>query len=150
MYPIKIEIRLEPIYHQDPPECKITVGDQAQQGFLTKPTSFFFTISATNESEINIELLNKTDKDTVPELGLDKALKIQNIGFFGISDPRFVWLGEYRPVYPEPWHSQQITKPPKILRNVDYIGWPGVWTLKFNVPVFTWIHQVQGHGWLYT
>lgn len=84
-----------------------------------------------------------------PELDHDMAVVVDSVEFFGISDPRFVWQGEYRPKYPEPWYSQQLTKPESVLSANNYMGWNGTWRLNFSVPVFTWMHQVQGLGWIY-
>jgi hypothetical protein len=84
-----------------------------------------------------------------PELDHDMAVVVDSVEFFGISDPKFVWQGEYRPKYPEPWYSQQLTKPESVLSANNYMGWNGTWRLNFSVPVFTWMHQVQGLGWIY-
>ena len=51
-----------------------------------------------------------------------------------------------------PWYYQQIEKGIILddeLTNIDYLGWPGTWTLDFTSPVFTWIHQIQSLGWIY-
>jgi hypothetical protein len=80
------------------------------------------------------------------------ALMLHDVSMYGISDKRFIWRGIYRPRYPEPWASQQIASGvvlEKELRNTDYLGWGGTWTLEFSAPIFTWIHQVQGLGWIF-
>ena len=84
-----------------------------------------------------------------PELDHDMAVIVDNIEFFGISDQRFVWQGVYTPSYPEPWHSQQIEKPPVHLPQQNYMGWNGTWRLDFSVPVFTWMHKTLSLGWIY-
>ena len=102
-----------------------------------------------NTQTLTVELLNKTNDDTRPDSGLDKAVIIESISFFNITDNRFIWLGEYRPEYPEPWYSEQTVRPEPLLKNHTYLSWNGKWTLTFDVPVFTWIHRVQNLGWIY-
>jgi hypothetical protein len=149
-YPVKISICLRPIFYADAPEYRISAADVLLQGHLESTTVFDLSIIAVDKSSISIEFLNKQDSDTVIDQGLDKAIVIEWIKFFGISDPRFVWQGVYRPNYPEPWYSQQLTAPPETLKNTDYLSWNGKWSLDFDVPIFLWIHRIQNHGWLYT
>jgi hypothetical protein len=104
---------------------------------------------ADNTATLTVELLNKTDVDTVPDKGLDKAVIIESVSFFDIADDRFVWAGEYCPEYPEPWYSEQTVQPAPLLKSHTYLSWNGKWTLTFDLPVFTWIHRVQNLGWIY-
>lgn len=92
---------------------------------------------------LEIEFINK------PDLDQNMAVVVDQIEFFGITDPRFVWAGVYTPRYPEPWYSQQNPVPAPQLRQQTYLGWNGVWRLDFSVPVFTWMHQTLNLGWLY-
>jgi hypothetical protein len=96
-----------------------------------------------------VELLNKIDADTVPDKGLDKAVIIESVSFFGISDPKFAWTGVYEPKYPEPWYSEQAVRPDAVLKNHNYLGWNGVWSIQIQVPAFLWMHQLLGLGWIY-
>ena len=148
-YPVKLEIRLRPVWHDDPPEINIGVNNDTQRTVLTDDQTFHYEFTADNTATLSVELLNKTDADTVPDKGLDKAVIIESVGFFGILDDRFIWLGEYCPEYPEPWYSEQTVKPAPLLKNHTYLSWNGKWTLTFTVPVFTWIHGVQNLGWIY-
>jgi len=148
-YPVKIEIKLRPVWHNDPPEINIGVNDEIQRTVLTDNQTFHYEFTADNTATLSVELLNKTDADTVPDTGLDKAVIIESVSFFGIADDRFIWLGEYCPKYPEPWYSEQTVKPAPLLKNHTYLSWNGKWTLTFTVPVFTWIHGVQNLGWIY-
>jgi hypothetical protein len=149
MYPVKLDIELKSIWHDNPPEINIGIDNDIERIILSKDQTFHYEFTADNPSTLTIELLNKTDADTRPDKGLDKAVIIESISFFGISDPKFVWLGEYRPEYPEPWYSEQATKPEPLLKNHSYLSWNGKWTLTFDLPVFTWIHKVQDLGWIY-
>jgi len=92
---------------------------------------------------VEIVFMNK------PELDHDMAVIVDQIEFFGITDPKFVWAGVYTPKYPEPWYSQQTQKPPVTLPQQNYMGWNGRWRLDFSVPVFTWMHQTLDLGWIY-
>jgi hypothetical protein len=86
------------------------------------------------------------------ELDLHQALKITGVQLNGILDQQFVWQAEYTPCYPEPWRSQQIQSGielPQTMKNTDYLGWNGVWNLRFESPVFTWIHRIKDFGWIY-
>jgi hypothetical protein len=148
-YIVKLDIRLQPIWHDDPPEINIGINDDIQRIILLEEQTFHYEFIANNQSTLSIELLNKTDADTVADKGLDKAVVIESIGFFGINDNRFAWAGIYEPKYPELWYSQQTVKPEPLLKNHTYLSWNGKWTLTFDVPVFTWIHRVQNLGWIY-
>lgn len=148
-YQVNAKVHLSPVYHADAPVGRITAGEYVVDFVLTEPTTFEIDILVEKPGSISIEFLNKTNDDCIPSLGLDKAIIIDWISFFGISDPKFVWEGVYTPIYPEPWYSQTIDKPAKSIKNSKYLGWNGTWQLDFTVPVFSWIHCVQSHGWLY-
>jgi hypothetical protein len=147
-YPVELDIHLRSIWHDNPPKINVGINHDIQQIILSEDRIFHYEFIADNTSTITVELLNKIDSDTVPDKGLDKAVIIESVSFFGISDPKFVWAGEYRPEYPEPWASQQHELKP-LLKSHTYLGWNGKWTLTFDVPVFTWIHSVQNLGWIY-
>jgi hypothetical protein len=147
-YPVKLDVHLKSVWHTDPPVIVIGIDNNLKQITLSTDQTFHYEFDAIDRSTLTIALTNKTDADTMPDQGLDKAVIIESIGFFDITDPRFVWAGEYRPCYPEPWASEQSNLP-KVLKNHNYLGWNGKWTLTFGVPVFTWIHQTQDLGWIY-
>jgi hypothetical protein len=152
IYPVKLQICLRPIWHQDPPEIKLGIDQELITVNLKETTEFNFECQAKQSCSLTIELLNKTNADTVPDQGLDKAVIIERINFFNIEDPRFVWHGIYEPDYPEPWASEQKKQGlelKKQLSNHNYLSWNGKWTLTFTVPVFTWIHHIQNLGWMY-
>lgn len=146
-YPVVIDIHLQSLWHDTPPEINIGINRNVERVLLTDNRVFHYEFSASETSVLTVELLNKTDADTVN--GLDKAVIIESVSFFGISDPKFAWAGIYKPNYPEPWASQQTDLKP-LLKSHTYLGWNGKWTLTFDVPVFTWIHRVQNLGWIYS
>lgn len=144
MYPVKVSIQLRPVWHTDIPQIKVGIPGNIKTLYLDKPTTFNFEYIAENNSSLIVEFLNKTVDDTNLEKNLDKAVIIEDISFFGISDTKFIWAGIYTPIYPE-----HLTNQPKTLTNVTYLGFNGQWKLDFTVPVFTWIHQIQNLGWVY-
>jgi hypothetical protein len=148
-YPVKLSITLKPIWHQYPPRVRIGLDQNLTEIDVQDTTTINFEVESNHSITLTVELLNKHDSDTVPEQGLDKAVIIESVSFFGIADPQFIWAGEYRPCYPEPWYSEQTVKPAPLLKNHTYLCWNGKWTLTFEVPVFTWIHQIQDLGWIY-
>ena len=149
MYPVKLDVHLQSIWRNDPPIINIGIDNDIQQIILQDNQQFHYEFMANNQATLTVELLNKTDADTVPDSGLDKAVIIESVSFFDITDDRFVWAGEYRPDYPEPWYSEQAVRPEPLLKSHTYLSWNGKWTLTFDVPVFTWIHRVQNLGWIY-
>ena len=152
-YPVKLAVTVSPIWHVDAPEIQIGINDNLTPVKLTETTVFEFEFLADKDSELTIEFLNKIDSDTVLNLNLDKAVVVETVSFFNISDPKFVWAGVYYPVYPEPWATEQKNQGiilDKELKYHNYLSWNGKWKLKFDVPVFTWIHRVQDLGWIYT
>ena len=145
-YPVVIDIHLRSVWHDNPPEINIGINNDIQRIILSENQTFHYEFDTDKSVVLTVELLNKTDADTVN--GLDKAVIIESVSFFGISDPKFAWAGEYRPEYPEPWASQQHELK-SLLKSHTYLSWNGKWTLTFTVPVFTWIHQIQDLGWIY-
>jgi hypothetical protein len=143
MYPVKLSFVLEPTGE---PWVKIRTGREDRMAQITTTQRFDFNIVAEGRAVLEIELVGKSDSDP------HQAVQIKQLAFYEIEDPRFIWLGEYLPNYPEPWATQQQEQGqilPLVLTNTDYLGWNGVWRLQFDVPVFTWIHQVQNLGWIY-
>jgi len=151
-YQVKIAVTLRPVWHNDPPKIRIGIDDVLSEMTLTDTTTINFDVDAIDKCKLTIEFLNKTNQDTIPDQNLDKAVLIESVAFFGISDPRFVWAGIYEPNYPEPWATEQqnlgVVLHPQVT-NCNYLSWNGTWTLTADVPVFTWIHKVQNLGWIF-
>lgn len=79
----------------------------------------------------------------------DMAVEIVSVSFENFTLDRFKWSSKYYPRYPEPWRSQQTEPLPLYQTSATYLGWNGVWQLEFEVPIFTWIHQLENLGWIY-
>jgi hypothetical protein len=139
-YPVKISVTLCPV---DNPEVKIGINGDLRPVRLDKTQTINFEFESDGSCELTVELINKTAQE---------AVVIESISFFDIEDPKFAWAGVYTPVYPEPWATEQqdqgVVLKPHLCPHT-YLGWPGKWTLTFDVPVFTWIHRVQNLGWIY-
>lgn len=151
-YRVDLSIGLHPVWHDEPPRVQVSCHDQSHVFDLDRAVMLDFSFEASGTQSLQVEFLNKKDQDTRTDLGLDKAVIIDSVSFFAITDPRFVWQARYRPHYPEPWYSQQVDQgsaPPGELTNVDRLSWNGTWTLDFELPVFTWIHRLQDLGWIY-
>jgi hypothetical protein len=138
----KVAVVLSPKLSKTAPEVFISVPGQVVRETLweTKRVELEF---AAPVGWLEIVFMNK------PELDHDMAVVVDSVEFFGIADPKFVWAGVYTPKYPEPWYSQQQSKPLAQLPQHNYMGWNGCWRLDFTVPVFTWMHQTLNLGWVY-
>jgi len=134
---VDVVIRLRPIYHNEPPEIRVGPNGDLSLHTLTETRDFGFKFYSQTPCTLQVEFLNKHPNDTVIESNLDKAVIIESVSFFGITDPKFVWAGIYHPVEKDPMPSH------------TYLSWNGMWTLDFEVPVFTWMHRIQSLGWIY-
>ena len=143
MVPVEIEIQLTPIFHRELPYINVSIDDDTIFSGLLKETTVFVynnMLSSINEHTISIEFLNKknTDCDLINEL--DKAISIEKIRFYGISSEYSLNNSVYYP--------RHAIKDDGI-RSCRYMGWNGIWTTVFHVPVFSWIHKVEHLGWIY-
>ena len=134
-YPVRMTVTLEPVQS---PFVTITVDKIVYNQQLFTTTSFDFEFLASDQAALTVEHHSKLDSD------VDTAVIVQRIEFYGICDPRFIWAGTYYPVYPGHYPDQKSRLP-----GQGYLGWNGTYVLQFQVPVFSWIHQVQDLGWLY-
>ncbi len=138
----KVAVTLRPVCSKLAPEVFVSVPGHVVRETLWKTKKVELEFNAP-VGWLEIVFMNKSDSDP------DLAVIIDQVEFFGIADPKFVWAGVYTPKYPEPWYSQQIEKPPACLHQQNYLGWNGHWRLDFTVPVFTWMHQTLDLGWIY-
>jgi hypothetical protein len=137
---VKLQIELEPVGR---PWITISAGNQTIDQQLVATEHFGFEFFTNTQSSIIVTHRNKSPDDPLT------AVIIKDVSFFGIHDPKFAWAGKYQPQYPEPWASNQPNKLNEVLCPHTYLGWNGIWSLEFEVPVFTWIHRVQNLGWIY-
>lgn len=139
-YPVKMSVTLRPV---DFPCVRIGINGNLFPIDLHRTDTVNFEFESADRCELTVELVNKTAQE---------AVVIESVNFFGIEDPKFAWAGVYAPIYPEPWATEQQNQGVVLKQHLSphtYLGWPGKWTLTFDVPVFTWIHRVQNLGWIY-
>jgi len=148
------KILLKPVWHDDLPEVSVKLNQRNYfSGKLAEVTEISIKENLPEGKHfLSVDFLNKNNADTIPGTDLDKAVVIESIEFNKIHSPRFVWNGIYKPIYPDEWADQNaqngITLPGEI-QFCNYLGWNGTWRLDFTAPIFTWIHQIENHGWLY-
>ena len=139
-YPIKLSVTLRPV---GVPNVRIGVNGDLFPIVLNQTNTIHFEFESADTGNLTVELVDKTAQE---------AVVIESVSFFGIKDTKFAWAGIYTPVYPEPWATEQqnqgVVLKPHLCSHTN-LGWPGKWTLTFDVPVFTWIHRVQNLGWIY-
>jgi hypothetical protein len=139
-YDTCVELTLTPV---GTPMVRMQVGTQQLETRLGQTATFTFDQSlAAGAVTILVEMFDKSNTDSTT------AVVIDSITLNKISDPKFVWSGTYRPTYPEPWASTQINLP-ETITTTNYLGWNGSWELTITIPVFTWIHQTRGLGWIF-
>ncbi len=151
-YRIQIKLHLSPVWHKEPPMCLIRFSKDVfykEEIKKNKIYSYEEYLPIGNH-DIQVNFLNKKNTDTIGQK--DKAIKIDKIVFNGIESKKFIWQGIYHPVYPEPWASQQKkigNELNSVINPATYLGWNGQWTLTYSAPIFTWIHKIENHGWIY-
>ena len=145
---VDIGFCLSPRWDQQSPHVQIRLDQHTLwDGYLRQTKSFRYSRSLIRgPHHLEIELHGKSDLDPI------QSVTILDLTLGKIKSQRFLWQGVYRPRYPEPWAAQQkvlgMDLPP-LLHNIDHLGWNGTWRLDLTVPIFTWIHQVEGLGWIY-
>ena len=148
-YQVNLSVLLKPTWFNAPPTIRIGVNNQMENTTLDKDTWFEYNYTTASPiDKLQIELYGKTDADTDIVNNKDTAVIINQIKFNGITSPRFVWAGVYTPNYPARYIKDNPMSA-SILSPATYIGWNGVWTLEFTVPIFTWIHKLEDLGWIY-
>ena len=98
---------------------------------------------STTEHRFFIEFANKTNAT------LDRMVIVDSVAVEGIATDRLKWAGIYTPNYPCPWADSQENLAPT-LPGATHLGWNGLWELPFTVPIFTWLHQKEHLGWIYS
>lgn len=134
IYPVSVKILLTPI---GSPKCRISINDQQQDIIINTQQWVTIPYQGYGLAKLTIEHYNKADKDP------STALIVEQIQFNEITDPKFIWDGVYRPNYPT-----HLTGDPE-LKYHNYLGWNGVWSLEFTLPIYTWIHKTLDLGWIY-
>jgi hypothetical protein len=142
-YQVNLSVLIKPIWFNEPPTIKIGLNGITEDITLDKETWFNYNYTSEATTDVlQIEFYGKANNDS------DTAVIIEQVKFNGISNPKFAWAGVYTPDYPLHYLKDNPTSA-STLSPHTYLGWNGIWTLEFTVPVFTWIHKVEGLGWIY-
>jgi len=112
--------------------------------FIDDEVTLHFSLDlSTTTHRLFVEFANKTN-DTP-----DMMVVIDSVSVEGITTDRLKWSGTYTPNYPQPWADAQSSLD-QILPSATHLGWNGRWELAFTVPIFTWLHQKEHLGWIYS
>ena len=150
---LKFKIELYATMWQRPPHAEILIDDTSYfkkdiTGTEEKPDIIEFEHECKEEETYNL-LIKRSGKGkgqtVVNEKGdilKDQLLHIKRIEIDEIDIGGLVYEGEYTPIYPEPWASQQIKDGIDLktsLRNVTAMGFDGTWKFKFSSPFYMWL-----------
>ena len=150
---LKVKLELYATYWNEPPVAAILINGESQYrseitGTEKEPTIIEFEkeINEGEKQNLTISRSGKDAKQTVlnskGEIEKDQLLHIKSIEIDEIDIGGLVYEGVYKPEYPEPWHSQQVSAgntPEKSFKNVTAMGHNGTWTLAFESPFYMWL-----------
>lgn len=143
-YLVEMSVTIQPLHHDRPIPIQMGINGELVEVNLDAITTRHFKFASNGNCRLQVKFVDKRNQE---------AIVIQQVSFFGIADQRFVWAGVYEPVYPEPWATEQASAGIILKSQLSphtYLGWPGMWTLDFEAPVFSWIHKIQNLGWIYS
>jgi hypothetical protein len=147
-YQTEIQITLEPHYQTVIPRVFVKLNNEQRSMVLKDTETVTFDLMLdVGQHQLSVWFENKENSDSTT------AVEIKDIAFQGLTLNRVKWAGNYTPVYPEPWATEQRQQGivlPEVIPGGHYLGWLGTYTLDFTVPSFTWLHQIENLGWLYT
>tara|TARA_B100000214_G_scaffold211938_1_gene153952 strand:- start:352 stop:831 length:480 start_codon:yes stop_codon:yes gene_type:complete len=134
------------------PTCKVSINDIEVwsgniDGTKDKPTVIKFNHQLEADQEYNLKLdrQGKDNSQTIVENGemvKDQMLHIKSILIDEIDIGSLVYMGVYKPEYPEPWQSEQIKagiELPETQKFVTEMGHNGTWTFTFRSPLYMWL-----------
>lgn len=128
-YPVRVDVLLKPV---GTPMVEVSCGGESKilRLFSTETwTSFKFDQTA-GPLQLSVEHRERAFDDGVT------AVEIKSVKINDIESPKILYQGLYYP----------IGMP---ARRTTYIDFNGVWVLDFSVPVYTWLHNTLGLGWIY-
>ena len=147
-YQTEIQITLQPHYQTVIPRVFVELDSNQRSQVLKDTETFVFDLVLdVGQHQLKIWFENKENSDSTT------AVEIKDIKIQGVTLDRVKWAGNYTPIYPEPWATEQRQQGkalPEVIPGGHYLGWLGAYTLDFTVPTFTWLHQIENLGWLYT
>jgi len=150
---LKFKLELYATYWDKTPVAEISINDQSYYkseitGTEQNPTVIEFEKELT-EGEKYILTISRSGKEvkqtvlnTQGGIEKDQLLHIKSIEIDEIDIGSLVYESVYTPIYPEPWHTQQVSAgnaPKKSFKNVTAMGHNGTWTLAFESPFYMWL-----------
>jgi hypothetical protein len=126
IHKVKVSVLLEPV---GTPDVVVICNDQRHELIVVEPLWIDFLYDKEQgPSSITVEHRNRQDNVTAVII---KAVKLNDLEHI-----QNIYQGIYYPNGMEP-------------KRDNYVAWEGIWVLDFTVPVYTWMHQTQGLGWIY-
>jgi hypothetical protein len=147
---LDIKILITSIWFDKKPKIKYGIDDVVINDIeVNQPITLTFQDKLSNGKHIFwIDFYNKENSDCVPEQNLDTAIIIESVIIENLNLDRFKWAAKYYPRYPKLLKLKQPNLE-SVRDSATYLGWNGIWKLEFEMPIFTWIHQLDNLGWLY-
>lgn len=107
-----------------------------------------FQLDLQKENQLRLEQSDKTNSDLlfVDDNFIDHYIKIREVEVDGIKFETALYFGnsEFRHCMPDDWVNDMESKGYKIdsiLYNQTDIRLNGVWTLRFNLPIWQWVTE---------
>ena len=150
---LKFKLELYATMWDLPPHAEILVNDKSFfydsiTGDQNKPDLIEFEceFEEGKSYDLVIKRSGKTRKQTIVndngDILKDQMLHIKNIEIDEIDIGGLVYEGEYMPIYPEPWATQQRQAGNELkesFKNVTQLGHNGTWRFKFESPFYMWL-----------
>ena len=150
---LKIKLELFATMWDKPPNAEILLDGESHfkgdiLGTEDKPDVIEFEkeLVEGNNYELAIKRSGKTRTQTVindkGDILKDQLLNIKRIEIDEIDIGALVYDGEYTPIYPEPWATQQRESGQDLkdsFKNVTKMGFNGTWRFTFTSPFYMWL-----------
>jgi len=133
-----------------PLDVKISLNNEIISHEFFTPSRVKFNVEKSLTAGINhltIDFYNKPYDYCTKDR--DIAVIVHSVNFQNLPE-EFKHYSIYRPCYPEPWLSEQKALGIRIDNEIigNYLGWSGTWILRFETPIYQWIHRTLNLGWL--
>lgn len=148
---IEFDITLGTTFWELPASVSIYINDihQCGQKLTTKFTNFKFTHSLefSKHHKLKIIRTGKTDDQTPSNPKnidkIDQMVWLEKLKIDGIDVSNIIWTSSYYyPIFPEPWHSEQISHGVNLEYPVlsgTWWGHNGHWELDFYSPFYKFL-----------
>ena len=128
LYNVRIKVLLEQVGF---PDVVVYCNGETKELILTEPTWVQFNFQSEAKScQLIVEHRNRKLNDGIT------AIIVNSVVMNDITSDKITYEGIYTP-------NQMLP------RQTTYVDHNGKWVLDFTVPVYTWLHKIQGMGWIY-